>query len=67
MCFIDDGGHTMGQQIATFEEMYPKVNENGVFLIEDLHTSYWQSYGGGYRKPGTFMEYAKALTDQLNA
>jgi 23S rRNA U2552 (ribose-2'-O)-methylase RlmE/FtsJ len=64
---IDDGGHTMGQQIATFEEMYPKVNENGVFLIEDLHTSYWKRYGGGYRKPGTFMEYAKALTDQLNA
>ncbi len=64
---IEDGGHTMGQQIATFEEMYPKVKENGVFLIEDLHTSYWKSYGGGYRKPGTFLEYAKALIDQLNA
>src|SRR5579863_1181700 len=22
---IEDGGHTMGQQIATFEEIYPKV------------------------------------------
>ena len=64
---IEDGGHMMGQQIATFEEMYPKVKENGVFLIEDLHTSYWTNYGGGYRKPGTFIEYAKALTDQLNA
>jgi hypothetical protein len=64
---IEDGGHTMGQQIATFEEMYPKVTENGVFLIEDLHTNYWKKYGGGYQKPGTFMEYVKPLTDQLNA
>jgi cephalosporin hydroxylase len=65
---IEDGGHTMTQQIATFEEIYPAVKEDGVFLIEDLHTSYWKKeYGGGYRRPGTFMEYAKNLTDQLNA
>jgi methyltransferase family protein len=64
---IEDGGHMMGQQIATFEEMYPHVKEQGVFLIEDLHTSYWKRYGGGYRKPGTFIEYAKNLADQLNA
>ena len=45
---IDDGGHTMGQQIVTFEEMYPHVSENGVYLTEDLHTSYWSNiFGGG--------------------
>jgi hypothetical protein len=39
-----------------------------VFLIEDLHTSYWpKKYGGGLKQPGTFIEYAKDLTDQLNA
>lgn len=64
---IEDGGHTMGQQIATFEEIYPHVKEGGVFLIEDLHTSYWHEYGGGYRKAGTFIEYAKALVDKLHA
>ena len=64
---IEDGGHTMGQQIATFEELYPHVKADGVFLIEDLHTSYWTGYGGGYRRPGTFIEYAKGLVDQLNA
>ena len=64
---IEDGGHRMGQQIATFEELYPKVKEDGVFLIEDLHTSYIRKYGGGYLKPSTFIEYAKKLNDQLNA
>jgi len=57
----------MSQQITTFEELYPHLTPDGVFLTEDVHTSYWANYGGGYHKPGTFMEYAKGLTDQLNA
>jgi len=63
---IDDGGHTMAQQIATFEEMFPALTPGGVYLVEDLHTSYWEEYGGGYRAPGTFIEYAKDLIDQLH-
>jgi cephalosporin hydroxylase len=64
---IEDGGHAMGQQIATFEELWPRVRDGGVFLIEDLHTSYWRKYGGGYKRSGTFIEYAKDLIDQLHA
>jgi hypothetical protein len=64
---IDDGGHKMSQQINTFEELYSSVTENGIYLVEDLHTSYWDEYGGGYRKPGSFIEYAKGFIDQLNA
>lgn len=64
---VEDGGHTMSQQINTFEEIWPAVREAGVFLIEDLHTSYWPDYGGGYREPVTFIEYAKNLVDQLHA
>jgi hypothetical protein len=63
---IDDGGHTMAQQIATFETMFPAVRNGGVYLVEDLHTSYWEEYGGGYRAEGTFIEYAKDLIDQLH-
>ena len=64
---IEDGGHTMTQQINTFEEVWPMVKNGGVFLVEDLHTSYWDNYGGGRKRPGTFIEYAKDLIDQLNA
>jgi len=64
---IDDGGHTMKQQIATFEELFPKVADHGVYLCEDLHTSYWHRWGGGYRKPGSFIEYSKQWIDDLNA
>lgn len=64
---IEDGGHTMTQQIATFEELWPNIAAGGVFLIEDLHTSYWRKYGGGYKREGTFIEYAKNLVDQQHA
>jgi hypothetical protein len=64
---IEDGGHTAAQQINTFEEFWPWITDGGVFLIEDLHSSYWPKYGGGYKRPGTFIEYAKDLIDQQHA
>lgn len=62
---IDDGGHTMGQQIATFEELYPAIQREGVYLCEDVCTSMLSNWGGGYRKPDTFLEYSKRLIDNL--
>src|SRR5258706_4237105 len=70
---IDDGGHTMTQQITTFEELFPFIGETGIYLAEDLHTSYWTIYGGGYMKKGnyfnkgSFIEYAKGFIDSINA
>ncbi|MEH6515831.1 MAG: class I SAM-dependent methyltransferase [Halioglobus sp.] len=64
---IDDGGHTMDQQINTFDALFSHVSDRGVYICEDTHTSYWASFGGGYRKPGTFIEYAKDKVDLLNA
>ncbi|MCE4566653.1 class I SAM-dependent methyltransferase [Maribellus sp. CM-23] len=64
---IDDGGHTMRQQIVTYEELFDVVKENGVYLCEDLHTSYWARYGGGHKRSGTFIEYSKNFIDYLNA
>ena len=64
---IDDGGHTMQQQINTFEELFPCVDRNGIFLCEDLHTSYWSQFGGGYKNPDTFIEYSKNFIDFIHA
>lgn len=64
---LDDGGHRMNQQIATFEELYPRLQADGVYLCEDTHTSYDPVFGGGLRKPNTFIETVKSLVDRLNA
>ena len=63
---IDDGGHTMHQQIYTFERMYDRVVNGGVYICEDTHTSYITSFGGGLRKEGTFIEYSKNFIDLLH-
>ena len=64
---LDDGGHFMDQQINTFEVLYPYVAPNGIYMCEDLHTSYWVNYGGGFKARGTFIEYSKYFIDYLNA
>lgn len=64
---IDDGGHTMKQQIVSFETLYNKVKSNGIYLCEDTCTSYWYEYDGGLRRQGTFVEYSKKLIDKIYA
>jgi len=64
---IDDGGHKMKQQIFTFEELFGKIKPDGVYVCEDLATSYQLGYGGGYKRMGSFIEYTKNLIDKLNA
>lgn len=62
---IDDGGHSMNQQIVTFEELFPKLAEGGVYVCEDMHTSYWPSFGGG--AGNSFVDYSHRFVDSLNA
>ena len=64
---VDDGSHIMSQIVTTFNFLYPKMLKNGVYLVEDLHTAYWEEYEGGLRKPTTFIELCKSLIDELNA
>jgi len=64
---LDDGGHTMKQQIVTYEEMFPHIKDGGIYLCEDTHTSYIQYYGGGLKKNTSYIEYSKNFIDDLNA
>jgi hypothetical protein len=64
---IDDGGHQMDQQITTFECMYEHVKDEGIYICEDMHTSYWAQDKGGLKKEGTFVEYTKNFIDLINA
>lgn len=64
---IDDGSHMMEHLKISFQELYDWVDENGVYLAEDLHTCYWHEYEGGYKRHGSFIEFCKQQIDQLNA
>ena len=64
---LDDGSHIMSHIIASFQFLYPKMAKNGIYMVEDLHTAYWDEYEGGLRKSTTFIELCKNLIDELNA
>jgi cephalosporin hydroxylase len=64
---LDDGSHIMKHVQATFRYLYPRTSPTGVYMVEDLHTAYWDEFGGGLRRPGSFMETCKELLDEINA
>ncbi|HEY5137316.1 MAG TPA: class I SAM-dependent methyltransferase [Candidatus Nanopelagicales bacterium] len=64
---IDNGGHTMEQQITTAEVLLPLMADRSVLLVEDTHTSYRPEYGGGLDEPHSFVSWLKRRIDDVNA
>lgn len=66
---IDDGSHLVEHVIQTFHHLFPKLKTGGMYVIEDLQTSYWQDFGGtshDLQHPETSMGLLKQLVDGLN-
>lgn len=64
---LDDGSHQMADMGASFDLLYPSVSPTGVYILEDMHTCYWEEFGGGLRHPASFMERVKGYPDEINA
>lgn len=60
---IDDGSHQYVDQITSFEYLFDFINESGIYLVEDTHTSYFEVYQTGKE---TFIEYSKKIVDEIN-
>ena len=67
---IDDGSHRSEHQIESFRILWPFVKEGGLYIVEDVQTSYWPNFGGGelgspaYQK--SCMSYFERLADSVN-
>ena len=64
---IDDGSHHVNHVNKTFQNLYPMIDKNGMYLIEDTHAAYWDSHGGGLNEPESINNVSKNLIDMLNA
>jgi hypothetical protein len=64
---IDDGSHIAGHQLAAFDSLWPQLADGGVYLVEDTHCAYWQTYGGGLGAFNTFVDFARERVDDLHA
>jgi hypothetical protein len=64
---VDDGSHIGRHQRASFTTLFPAVRPGGLYVIEDLHTAYWEDWEGGPPgKPGTGVDLTKGLLDDVN-
>lgn len=60
---VDDGSHTMNGQITSFEVLFKNLKSGGIYVIEDLHTSFWPKF---FDSDVRFIDYVKNLTEGIN-
>ncbi len=66
---IDDGSHQAKHIITSFNFLFPYLSNTGIYVIEDLQTSYFPRYGGSrinLNKKRSSMNFIKSLTDSIN-
>jgi O-antigen biosynthesis protein len=63
---IDDGSHSSGDIIKSFCHYFPMLGDKGVFIVEDLHCSYWSQFEGGLFYPFSSISFFKRLADIIN-
>jgi len=63
---LDDVSHHMNHIPKTLNFLYPLLSENGIYMIEDLHTAYWPIFKGGYRSKKNFFHMIRGLIDDMH-
>jgi uncharacterized coiled-coil protein SlyX len=63
---IDDGSHIPRDITKSFARYFRYLNEGGLYVVEDLHCSYWQEYEGGLYHPFSSIAFFKRLADLIN-
>ena len=62
---IDDGSHIDECTKISFEHLFPLLKQGGLYIIEDLHTCYWNK--GKKENEVLFMDTLKKLLDDVNS
>ena len=63
---IDDGSHGSADIVKAFCNYFNYLKDDGLFIIEDLHCSYWEEWGGGIFYPLSSINFFKRLIDIIN-
>ena len=66
---IDDGSHLSKDVKKSFELLFPALKDNGLYIVEDMQTSYNHFFGGNpfdLKYSNSHMNFFKHLTDRLN-
>lgn len=67
---IDDGSHINEHVIKSFKTLFPALKHDGIYVVEDTHTSYWPSLVGerwsNFGKKSVYLESLKKVGGSLD-
>lgn len=63
---LDDGSHLMEHVPVTLEALFPRLEQGGVYMIEDLHTAYLRRFNGGFRAKANFFNTVRRVFDDMH-
>ncbi len=63
---LDDGSHQMRHLRQSLSVLFPRLEPGGCYLIEDLHTAYWEEFDGGYREPANFFHTVGEIIEDMH-
>jgi hypothetical protein len=63
---IDDGSHKSSDIGRSFARYFRHLKDGGIYVVEDLHASYWEEFEGGLHHPGSAMAFLKRLADIIH-
>lgn len=64
---IDDGSHMVSHQIASFNALFDTgLCPGGIYMVEDLESSYWGKRSGQLDLPISFIDFARAAVDLIH-
>jgi hypothetical protein len=65
---LDDGSHLGRHQRKSFDVLFPMLKPGALYVIEDLHTSYWRAvFKGGHGRQNTAIGHIKQMIDDMHA
>jgi demethylmacrocin O-methyltransferase len=53
---IDDGSHVNAHQILTFQQLFGALKDGGIYVVEDVQTSFWPGVVAGVKWDGAGID-----------
>ena len=63
---VDDGSHRPEHVAASFDLLFPRMTERGIYAIEDVQTAFWPRFGGSPADGAATMALAQAVLRGIN-
>ncbi len=63
---IDDGSHVSDHMRTSLLCLFPLLEESGIYIIEDMHCAYWNSYLGGYRSRRSMFASLSSIINDMH-